>query len=195
MVSGGRSMLQANVDETTEVIKRLISTVPMLIHNRFAEVEKLAYSVAIGESEGDDDVYLTVFNSINGQNKPEQEEWMIQEFYRSSVLLICSFAETTLKGLLKNPEECFKSNYLCCAYKKIREENGFKLKPIGKYWKRRQIFTKTRNDVAHNRREVIVSKEELFEAIDGVHALLRAIADAFEEKRIQMYKIGDHITK
>ena len=78
----------------------------------------------------------------------------------------------------------FKSNYLCCAYKQVREENSFDLKRIGYYWKKHQDFTKTRNDIAHNRREVVITEEFLFQAIDGVHTLLRAIADAFENKRI-----------
>ena len=159
-----------------------------LLH--FSDLHGDAENLARDISEGDWDIYSSVFNSINAQQQPEDEHWMIEEFYRSMVMLICSVAETTIKSLLKNPDERFGSNFLCKAYKKLNEENSLGLKTIGKYWKGRQGFTKKRNDIAHRRRDVDVTKEELYEAINGVHKLLRAIADAFENIRRQALQGG-----
>ena len=172
-------MLQASVDENCDIILRLLSTVPVLISDYFEEAKIEADSVARDSSEGDENVYNTIFNNIYGSSRPEDKEWMIDEFYRSMYMLIFSYVETTIKGLLMNPNERFGSDYLCKAYNQLRKENSFRLKKIGQYWKGQQDFRQKRDDIAHNRREVSVSKEELLGAIDGIHALLRAIADAF----------------
>ena len=183
MIARGRSMLQAKVDENCEVIRRLVSSVPTFIRSFFEKAENEAKEIALHSCDFDREVNATIFNSIYGQVHPDDEECMVNEFYRSMVLLVCSYAETTIKGLLSDPNERFKGNYLCCAFNKINKEKDLKLKKIGKYWKGRQDFIKKRNDIAHRRRDVDITKEELFEALEGAHKLLRTIADALEEKR------------
>lgn len=103
---------------------------------------------------------------------------MIIELYRSMVMLIYSFAETTIRDFLPDPKPSFSSNYLCKAYKYLNKQFSLGLKSIGKYWKSHQSFTKKRNDIAHNRKEVDITEVELLEALRGVRILLRAIADA-----------------
>ncbi len=183
MVAHGRSMLQVKVDENCVVLRRLIETIPDLIHSHFKEVEKMAANIATNSCDGDVDVYLSEYNSILELYRSNDEDWMILEFYRSMCLLVYSFAETTIRGLLKDPDEKFKNHFLCNAYNKLREENELKIKKIGQYWKGHQEFTQKRDYISHNRRDVIVTDKELLDAVDGVHLLLRTIADAFENKR------------
>ena len=183
MISGSRSMLQAKVDDNCEVIARIIDTVPQLIHEQFSVYEKEAEIVAKEASGDDKEMYLSIYNSICNQNRPGDEDLMISEFYRSMVLLISGFAETTIKGLLKDPSMKLKGNYLCTSFNLVNKEHSLGLKSIGKYWKDYNDFINKRSDIAHNNREVEVSKDELFEDLKGVHIILRAIADAFEKKR------------
>lgn len=173
-------MLQASIDERTDVIARLIISAPDLIRSSFINHEKNAKAFAKDNSDGDADVYSSLFLSYNNEFRPEEEEWMLFEFYRAMVMLICSFAETKLKGLLKNPAHSFSSNYLCNAYNQINNESNLGLRSIGHYWKGHQDFTKKRNDITHNRRDVDVTQDELLTALSGVHSLLRAVADAFD---------------
>ena len=180
MFTGGRSLLQARIDDRAEVITRLIQSVPEMIHAKFSEYEEYAQTVAIDNSDGDEDVFRTIFsNEFNGY-RPDDEEWMVIELYRSMVLLICSFAEGTIKDLLRDPKPSFSSNYLCCAYNYLNNSLSLGLKSIGEYWSGHQDFTTKRNDIAHNRKEVDVTVEELLNAIKGAHNLLRAIADAID---------------
>ena len=184
-------MLQAEIDNNHEVIGRLISSVPDFIRSYFEKAEKDAKEIALHSCDFDRAIYETIFNNIYNQAHPDDEGWMVYEFYRSMVLLVCSFAETTIKGLLNDPDEHFRGNYLCCAFNKINEEKKLNLKRIGNYWKGHQKFTKKRNDIAHRRSDVGVTKEELFEALDGVHKLLIAIADSLDEKskKLKLYNI------
>ena len=181
MITGSRNMLQTSIDERAEVIERIITSVPELIHIRFLEYEKQAQVIARDNSDGDQDVYSTILSNVYGAYRPEDEEWMVLEFYRAMVMLICSFAETTIKRLLKNPGQSFGSNYLCNAYNQVNRESGLGLETIGNYWPEHQDFTQKRNDITHNRKDVIVSQGELLKALSGVHTLLRAVADAFDD--------------
>ena len=182
MITGARSLLQASIDERAEVITRLIQSVPEMIHAKFSEYEEYARTVARDSSDGDDEVYRTIYwNEYNGF-RTDDEEWMVLELYRSMVLLICSFAEGTIKDILPEPKPSFSSNYLCCAYKYLNINLSLGLKSIGKYWSGHQDFTKKRNDIAHNRKEVDVTVEELMDGVEGAHCLLRAIADAIDKR-------------
>ena len=182
MISGSRSILQASVDERAEVISRLISATPVLIHAKFEEYDQNARKVAVKNCDGDDEVYSTIYANKLSASHPDDEEWMILEFYGSMVMLICSFAESTIRDLLPDPKPSFSSNFLCNAYNYLNKVLSLNLKSIGNYWKGHQDFTQKRNDIAHNRRVVDVSEKELYDAIDGVHTLLRVIADALDTK-------------
>lgn len=183
MISGSRSMLQASVDDRREVIERLIATVPNQIKNHFNGLEDSARRLAEENSAGDNEEYSSILSGEYESYHPEDEERMIMDFYRSMVLLICSYAETTIKSLLAKPDQTFKSNYLCCAFKQIKYESDLDLKGIGYYWQGHQQFVRKRNDIAHRHQDVCVNENELMVALSGAHSLLRAIADAIEVKR------------
>ena len=183
-------MLQASVDDRKEVIERLISTVPDSIKNHFKDLEYKARLQTEVDSDGDYEVYSSFLRSAYEAYHPEDEEWMIMDFYRSIVLLICSYAETTVKSLLAKPDQTFKSNYLCCAFNQIKSESNLDLKGIGYYWPGHQQFVKKRNDIAHRHQDVYVNENELMVALSGAHSLLRAIADALEVKRKEKQFVG-----
>ena len=48
-------MLQASIDERTEVIVRIIQSVPEMIHSKFFEYEEYARTVAKDSSDGDEE--------------------------------------------------------------------------------------------------------------------------------------------
>lgn len=189
MIRGTRTLLQASIDERTEVIVRLIQSVPELIHTKFSEYEEYARNVARDSSDGDDDVFRTICWNEYTAFRPDDEEWMVVELYRSMVMLICSFAEATIKDLLSEPKPKNGSNFLCCAYNSLNDSLSLGLKSIGKYWKGHQDFTQKRNDIAHNRRDVSVTEEELLDAVKGAHCLLRAVADAIDKKEREQREV------
>ena len=189
MIKGSRNLLQASIDDRAEVIARLIQSVPEMIHAKFSEYEKYAWTVARDSSDGEEEVFRTIYSNEYDGFRPDDEAWMVIELYRSMVMLICSFAETTIKDLLPEPKPSFGSNYLCCAYNHLNESLSLGLKSIGKYWKGHQDFTQKRNDITHNRRDVVVTEEELIEAVKGAHSLLRAIADAIDKKDREQRRI------
>ncbi|MBR5175457.1 MAG: hypothetical protein IKW89_05950 [Bacteroidales bacterium] len=178
MITGYRSLLQASIDDKSAVLNRLVFSVPELIHRSFVELEDNAHETALKNSDGEMEIYFSIYHNESERYRPEDEEWMITEFYRSMVLNISSFAETTIKSLLQNPDERFHGNYLFNAFNKLNEESYLQLDGISTYWEGHQDFTQKRNDIAHNCRDVDITAEELYDAINGVHRLLRAIADA-----------------
>ena len=184
MISKGRTMLQASVDERAVVLKILITTVPELIHTAFIKCAQELEIEANKCSDEDYEVYISMYQSLSERYRLEDESLMIEEFYRSMVLLICGFAECTLKGELLNPNQRFKGNYLNSVYKQVNAEQKLELKGMGFYWKNHMSFKKTRNQIAHSKCEAYISKAELLEALDGVHTLLRAVADAIAAKHM-----------
>ena len=189
MISGSRNLLQASIDDRAEVIARIIQSVPEMIHSKFFEYEEYARTVAKDSSDGDEEVFRTIYSNEYNGFRPDDEEWMVLELYRSMIMLICSFAEATIKDLIPEPKPSFGSNYLCCAYNYLNDSLSLGLKSIGKYWKGHQDFTQKRNDITHNRRDVEITEEELLDAVKGTHCLLRAIADAIDKKDREKRKI------
>lgn len=124
-----------------------------------------------------------MYHSFLEMYRPDDESWMIDEFYRSMVMSICSFAEGTVRSVLSKPDKTFKRNYLCSAIKELNTRQNLGLKEIDKYWGEWRSFIKKRNEIAHSKCEVSATPQELYEAIDGVHYLLRSIADAIDIKQ------------
>ena len=177
-------MLQAKINERSDVLSRLVDNVPRLIREQFNQYNKEAEDEARANCDGDMEVYWSMYRSFLDAYCPEDESWMVEEFYRSMVMSICSFAEGMVKGELKNPNQVFRGNYLCCSFNQVNREKNLGLKRIGVYWPGHKAFIKMRNDIAHSRRNVIVTPTELYDAIRGVHNLLRAMADAIAAKNV-----------
>ncbi len=181
-------MLQASIDERRDVIERLIDEIPRLIQNQFRDYEKDAKNTASDSCDGDKDIYLTIYHSTLAVHNPEDEEWMIEEIYRSLVLLIVSFAETTIQQLLNNPKQKFKGNYLESAYNQVNKEQFLNLESIDYYWKGRSSFINIRRNIAHQQGDVHINKQLLLDGLSGAHYLLRTVADAID-KRINKTKL------
>lgn len=178
-------MLQTSIDERCNVIARIIDEVPKLIHIQFSLYEHEAELLATKNCDADSEIYETVYNNTLNSFRHEDELWMIEETYRSMVLLIASFAETTIKGLLKNPNIKFKRStekYIYQVYDQVRKESLFNLEDIEYYWKDCSGFFDLRNAIAHDHELVQVERSYLFDALFGAHSLLRAIADELDSK-------------
>ena len=175
-------MLQATIDERRDVIERLIEEVPRLIHNQFKDYEQEAKITAADSCDGDNDIYLTIYHNTLAVHNPDDEEWMIGEIYRSLVLLIVSFAETTIQKLLNNPKQKFKGNYLESAYNQVNKEKCLNLKSIDCYWKSRNTFINIRRNIAHQQGDVPINKQLLLDGLSGAHHLLRTVADAIDTR-------------
>lgn len=194
MISGVRNMIQASIDEKAEVIQRLISRTPDLIQNEFDAIEIEAKKIAEEKCNEDPEVCRTIYNRYISQ-RAEDEVWMIMEFYQSMVLLICSFAETTLKSMMKKTQSRRMNGvrYLDDRFAKIRDQYELTSFPeIEFFWPHYSSFLDKRNDIAHGHKDdadqndcekfVVVEKEELVNALEGAHRLLRSIADAIDIK-------------
>ena len=64
MITRGRSLLQARIDERAEVIARLIQSVPEMIHAKFSEYEEYARTIARDSSDGDDEEHGEDYEDI-----------------------------------------------------------------------------------------------------------------------------------
>lgn len=178
MFAKGRSCRQASIDGNRDIILKLIHLMPILLEEEYTRIDKLDEEISHNVAEGDIDIYASVRGSCFSIIEDEIE--MKEHFYRAMVLLISSYVETSLKGMLKKQDMVFHSNYICCAYKQIKKDWNIHLPRITKLWPKHQDFTQIRNDVAHNRRVVMINEAILFEATYGAHRLLRTIADALE---------------
>lgn len=206
MIARTRTILQARIDENYEVIKRLISSVPDMIRASFAKAEDDAKEIALHSCDFDRVVYFDIYKSLHDQVRPEEEEWMILETYRSYVLLICSYAETTMKSMMKRPFEKRKSGlrFIEDSFNQIKGKYQLVEVPeIVELWPNFGVFFDKRNDIAHgykdekdyeNLKEVIVEKKELAEALEGAYKLLRSCADAIDIKeRGEVLKEGNYL--
>lgn len=100
MISKGRNILQAQIDDTAIVLDRLLSEVPRQIKASFKELEKII------DEEVVDMPYeeaCSVKSSMEAVCRMEDETEMIESFYKSMVIMICSYCERTL--LLMLPSE------------------------------------------------------------------------------------------
>ena len=136
----------------------------------------------------------SIYSNIYSSQRQEDEEWMLMEFYRSMVLLVYSFLETTMKSMMKEPSNKRKWNigFLQYSYTNIKDQYELSDFPeIEFFWPHYSSFLDKRKIITHGFKnstdqndydEIIVEEEELVNALDGVHRLLRSIADAIDIK-------------
>ena len=179
MFAKGRNVLQLSIDENKDVIERVIRTTPHLIHRYFASLREDAKKTAleISDNGADKEIYFSALDNELSLRRMEDETEMIEVLYNSLTLGICSYAERGMKSML-NKDKDYKRNYLCCLYSDVKRQYCLNLPSIGTLWRGRKNFYKKRNDVAHGRKTVNTSEDDLLAALTGAHHLLRVTADA-----------------
>ena len=153
MISKGRNILQAQIDDTAIVLDRLLSEVPKQIKASFKELEKEIDEAGVGLSH--EEAY-TVKESLARAYRMEDETEMLESFYKSIVIMICSYCERTLLSMLpsetkveqKQKKKTSKINFLLKTL-----ENIYDVEDIGaivSLWTSKKQFTKLRNDIVHS---------------------------------------------
>lgn len=138
--------MQVRIDTTAIVLERLLAEVPRQIKDSFKELEKMI----------DEDVVdmpyeeaWPVKSSMEEACRMEDETEMLESFYKSMVIMICSYCETTLLSMLPidiQKQYKYKGNKIDSYYKAIQEHYNIKLKSIGQLWRGKYVF---RTKVGH----------------------------------------------
>lgn len=179
MISKGRNILQAQIDDTAIVLDRLLSEVSRQIKASFKELEKVI------DEEVVDMPYeeaWSVKSSMETACRMEDETEMLESFYKSMVIMICSYCETTLLSMLPidiQKQYKYKGKKIDSYYKAIQENYDIKLKPIGKLWRGKRGFIKFRNDITHGKEydTTLLNSEYINSNLKMVKHLLRTTAD------------------
>lgn len=179
MISKGRNILQAQIDDTTIVLDRLLSEVPKQIKASFKELEKEIDEAGVGLSH--EEAY-TVKESLARAYRMEDETEMLESFYKSMVIMICCYCERTLLSMLPidiQKQLKYKGKKIESYYKAIQEHYDIKLKSIGELWRGQRGFIKFRNDITHGREydAELLTYENLNSNLKMVKHLLRTTAD------------------
>ena len=198
-------MLQTSIDDKTNVLRRLISSTPILIRNEFEAIKTEAQSTAEENGDGDSEVYRTILTSIYYSSRLEEEEWMVAEFYRSMALIICSFAESTLKSMIDSPlrKRNWGQRALDDYFEQIKSKyNLTEFPDVQELWPGYDYFLDKRNDITHGYKDdkgyhdyqiVMIDQGDLLIALDGIHRLLRSIADAIDIVQNGMREFVDYL--
>lgn len=152
MISKGRNILQAQIDDTAIVLDRLLSEVPRQIKASFKELEKIIDEEVVGMPYEE---AWSVKSSMEAACRMEDETEMLESFYMSMVIMICSYCERTLLSMLpsetkvkqKKPESKIDAFFRTLT-------NLYALKDIGtidSLWACKAQFTKLRNGIVHNK--------------------------------------------
>ncbi|MCM1223154.1 MAG: hypothetical protein NC548_52755 [Lachnospiraceae bacterium] len=151
MIAKGRNDLQMHIDEYAIVLERLLFEVPKQIKSSFSELKKEIEGTAV--SLPPEEAY-TIKSSLTEAYRMDDEAEMIESFYKSMVIMICSYCETTLLSMLPTDiQEQYKNKgrKIDIYYKTIQRYYGVKLQPIKKVWRDKCDFVKFRNDITHGK--------------------------------------------
>ena len=179
MIAKGRNDLQVHIDEYAIVLERLLSEVPEQIKSSFCELEQ-----EIDKTADDlpvEEVYA-IKDALAMAYRMDDKIEMLESFYKSMVIMVCSYCETTLLSMLSTDiqEQCRnKGRKIDIYYKAIQRYYGVKLQPIGKVWKDKCGFVKFRNDITHGKEydNTLLTSEYLNANLKMVTHLLRTTAD------------------
>ncbi len=180
MIARGRNALQAHIDEYARVLERLLSEVPEQIKSSFCKLEQ-----EIDKTTADlpyEEAY-TIKNSLEMAYRMDDKTEMLESFYKSMAIMICSYCETTLLSMLPTDiqgQYKNKGNKIDIYYKAIQKHyDGVKLQPIGKVWKNKRDFVKFRNAITHGKEydNKLLTPESLNSSLKMAKHLLRTTAD------------------
>lgn len=152
MISKGRNILQAQIDDTAIVLDRLLSEVPKQIIASFKELEKEIDEAGVGLSH--EEAY-TVKESLARAYRMDDETEMLESFYKSMVIMICSYCERTLLSMSSSEtkmKQKKQESKIDAFFRTLT--NLYALKDIGtidSLWPSKKQFTRLRNDIVHNK--------------------------------------------
>ena len=179
MIARGRNSLQAHIDEYAIVLERLLFEVPEQIKSSFCELEQ-----EIDKTTGGlpDEETCTIKDALAMAYRMDDKTEMLESFYRSMVIMVCSYCETTLLSMLPTDiQEQYKNKgrKIDIYYKAIQRYYSVKLHPIGKVWKGKCDFVKFRNDITHGKEydNTLLTFEYINSNLKMAKHLLRTTAD------------------
>lgn len=184
MIARGRNSLQAHIDEYAIVLERLLSEVPKQIKSSFRELEqeidKAADDLPCKEA-------CTIKDSLTMAYRISDETIMLESFYKSMVIMICSYCETTLLSMLPieiQKKYKYKGKKIDSYYKGIQECYDIKLISIDKLWKSKEDFVKFRNGIVHGKEydTKLLTSEYLNSNLGMAKHLLRTTADIISRR-------------
>lgn len=179
MVAKGRNDLQMHIDEYAIVLERLLFEVPKQINSSFSELKKEIEGTAVGLPL--EEAY-TIKSSLTEAYRMDNEAEMIESFYKSMVIMICSYCETTLLSMLPidiQEDYKYKSKKIDIYYKVIQVHYDLKPRAICKLWKEKTVFVNLRNNIVHGKKynSSLLTHEYLNTNLQLVKNMLRTIAD------------------
>lgn len=179
MIAKGKNALQAHIDEYAIVLERLLFEVPEQIKSSFYELEQEIDKTTDGLPNEE---ACTIKDSLEMAYRMDDKIEMLESFYKSMVIMVCSYCETTLLSMLPTDiqEQCRnKGRKIDIYYKAIQRYYGVRLQPIRKVWKDKCDFVKFRNDITHGKEydNTLLTSEYLNANLKMVTHLLRTTAD------------------
>ena len=179
MIAKGKNDLQAHIDEYAIVLERLLVEVPEQIKSSFCELEQEIDKTA---ADLPSEEACTIKDSLEMAYRMDDKTEMLESFYKSMVIMVCSYCETTLLSMLPTDiQEQYKNKgrKIDIYYKAIQKYYGVKLQPIGKVWKGKCDFVKFRNDITHGKEydNTLLAYEYLNSNLKMAKHLLRTTAD------------------
>lgn len=180
MISYGRSDLQSYIEEYAIVLERLLQEVPRQIKLSFCELEKEIEENVIDLSDEEAD---TMKDGLIQAYRLNDEDEMLESFYKSMVIMINCYCETTLLSMLPTDIQGryrYKDKKIDRYYKEIQKNYDIKLKPISEVWKNMRGFVEFRNDIIHSKKydTTLLTIDYLDLNLKEVKRLLRTTADA-----------------
>lgn len=180
MISKGRNILQAQIDDTAIVLDRLLSEVPIQIKASFKELGKIIDEEVVGMpyEEG-----WSIKSSMEALCRMEDETEMLESFYKSMVIMICSYCERTLLSMLpsKTKEKHNKKESKIDTFFRTLT-SVYDLKDIGSIdslWTSKKQFTRLRNNIVHNTDydSSLLNEDYIKSNLKMVRDMLRVFAD------------------
>ncbi len=179
MIAHGRNTLQAHIDEYAIVLERLLSEVPKQITSLFCELEEEIDKTA---ADLPDEEAGAIKDDLAMAYRMDDKTEMLESFYKSMVIMICSYCEKTLLSMLPTDiQEQYKNKgrKIDIYYKAIQKYYSVKLQPIRKVWKSKCDFVKFRNDITHRKEydNTLLTTEYLNSNLKMAKHLLKTTAD------------------
>lgn len=180
MISKGRNLLQAQIDDAAIVLDRLLSEVPRQIKALFKELEKEIDGAGVGLP--DEEAY-TVKESIASACRMEDEDEMLESFYKSMVIMVCSYCERTLLSMLPSEtkvEYKKKTSKINTLFRELTDVYDLKdIGTIASLWPSITQFIRLRNDIVHNTYydTSLLNEDCIRNNLKMVRGLLRVFAD------------------